>query len=262
MNIVIAEDEPLALEGLSLALKSMEGVTVVGAATSGDEALSLILRHRPDLAILDIAMPRLTGLDVARTVSQSPSPPLFAFLTAYSDFALSAFELDALDYLLKPFSARRLRETIDRARRRLDGRTSGVAETPAPGTPPDDDPYDREFWVPTRLGARRLAVSDVLWIEAARDYVLLHSAGRTDIIRARMTDLEQRLDPRDLIRVHRSYFVRPTAVREIEQTGRNQPALVLHTGARVEIGRSYAEQVRNAFPALNRRSGRTPPPGV
>ena len=108
MRIVIAEDEPIALEALMLALNAIDGVTIVGAARSGDEALALVLQHRPDLAILDIAMPRLTGLDVARTVAQSSSPPLFAFLTAYSDFALSAFELDALDYVLKPLSARRL----------------------------------------------------------------------------------------------------------------------------------------------------------
>lgn len=256
MNIVIAEDEPLALEGLTQALEAIKGVKVVGSASAGDEALELLLLHRPDLAILDIAMPRLTGLDVARIVSQSPSPPLFAFLTAYSDFALSAFELDALDYVLKPFSARRLQETIARARRRLEGPKpleSASARTTRQGSA---DAFDHEFWVPTRLGSRRLATADILWIEAARDYVLLHSADRTDIIRARMSDLEQRLDPRELVRVHRSHFVRPTAVTEIEQAGRKPLALVLNTGARIEVGRSYADRVRLEFPVAPASSTR------
>lgn len=247
MNIVVAEDEPLALEGLTLALEAMDGVKVVGAATAGDEALELLVQHRPDLAILDIAMPRLTGLDVARIISQSPSPPLFAFLTAYSDFALSAFELDALDYVLKPFNARRLQETIARARRRLEGRKSHEPTSAGAGPEDADDGFDHEIWVPTRVGSRRLATADILWIEAARDYVLLHSADRTDIIRARMSDLEQRLDPRQLVRVHRSHFVRPAAVTEIEQGGRKPLALVLNTGARIEVGRSYADRVRLEF---------------
>ena len=256
MKVVIADDEPLALEGLKLALASLEHVDVVGSAISGDEALALILQHKPDLAILDIAMPRLTGLDVARAASQSPRPPLFAFLTAYSDFAVSAFELDALDYLLKPFSTRRLVETVQRAKRRLE---QGPQEANAEGPSAVDDQFDREFWVPTRLGVRRLATADVLWIEAARDYVLLHSADRTDILRARMGDLEQSLDPRELVRVHRSYFVRPAAVVETEQAGRNQFALVLVTGARVEIGRSYAERLKQQFPGLGKRNSRKMP---
>lgn len=257
MKIVIAEDEPLAMAGLRHALEAMPDVDIVGAATSGDEALSLILQHHPDLAILDIAMPRLTGLDVARTVSQTPRPPLFAFLTAYSDFAISAFELDALDYLLKPFTPRRLAETIERARRRLSGGDAPASPAEAAGA--GDDGFEREFWVPTRLGVKRLATADVLWIEAARDYVLLHSTGRTDIIRARMSELERKLDPAELVRVHRSYFVRPSAVTEIEQVGRGQTALVLTTGARVEIGRSYVERTRHAFPILGRRGGRGAP---
>lgn len=253
MRVVIAEDEPLALEGLALALASIEGVEVVGTAASGDQALAVIMQQRPDLAILDIAMPQLTGLDVARIASQSTKPPLFAFLTAYSDFALSAFELDALDYLLKPYSAQRLTETVQRARRRLELGGGTPAAVPPQAA---DDQYDREFWVPTRLGVKRLPVSEVLWIEAARDYVLLHCAGRTDIMRARMTDLEGRLDPHDLLRVHRSYFVCPAAVVETEQTSRNQVALVLSTGARVEVGRSYFDRVKQRFPALIRRASR------
>ncbi len=254
MNIVIAEDEPFALEALTLPLGRFDDISIVGAARSGDEALDLILQHRPDLAILDIAMPRLTGLDVARTVAQSPSPPLFAFLTAYSDFALSAFELDALDYLLKPFNARRLQETIDRARRRLRGPVPDQSPPAASPETAEPDPYERELWIPTARGMKRLGTSEIVWIEAARDYVLLHTATRTDILRARMSDLERRLDPLELTRVHRSYFVRPAAITEVERSRRNQLVLVLESGARVEVGRSYVERLRDHLPLHRRRN--------
>ncbi|MDP2764764.1 MAG: LytTR family DNA-binding domain-containing protein [Brevundimonas sp.] len=242
---MIAEDEPLALEGLQRTLASFPGVEIVGSASDGDQALALIIEKRPDLALLDIAMPRLSGLDVARLTAQSARPPLCAFLTAYADFAVNAFALDALDYVLKPFTVDRLSDTIGRARRRL----AQVADpTPlvvdaAPDKQPNA-PFDSEFWVPTKLGFRRLPVSDILWIEAARDYVLLHSDTRTDIVRARMNDLEERLDPRVMRRVHRSHFVNPSAVAEVQQLARSPLTLVLSTGQRIDVGRSYLNNVR------------------
>lgn len=245
MRIVIAEDEPLALEGLQRSLASFPGLEIVGSATDGDQALALIIEKRPDLALLDIAMPRLSGLDVARLTAQSAKPPLCAFLTAYSDFAVNAFALDALDYVLKPFTPDRLSDTIGRARRRL-----AQANCPAPlvfDAAPDKQPtvqFDSEFWVPTKLGFRRLPAPDVLWIEAARDYVLLHSDTRTDIVRARMNDLEERLDPRVLRRVHRSHFVNPSAVVEVQQLARSPLTLVLSTGQKIDVGRSYLSDVK------------------
>ncbi|MBI1406568.1 MAG: response regulator [Caulobacter sp.] len=259
MRVVIADDEPLALELVERSLAGREGVEIVGRARSGDEAAAAIMTHRPDLAILDIAMPKLTGLDVARLASQTPQPPLFAFLTAYSDFAVKAFELDAIDYVLKPFTIERLGETVQRATRRLAMGAAPVdvlaMTAPDPGAG-EDGGFDRELWVPTRLGARRLATRDIIWIEAARDYVLLHTAMRTEIMRARMADLQERLDPAELLRVHRSYFVRPEAVVELEQIGRSQLALVLDTGARVEVGRTYADQVRLALSVQGLRGRR------
>jgi two-component system LytT family response regulator len=248
MKVVIAEDEPLALEGLQRALASFPGLEIVGSATDGDQALALIIEKRPDLALLDIAMPRLSGLDIARLTAQSASPPLCAFLTAYADFAVNAFALDALDYVLKPFTVERLSDTINRARRRL---AQGKAPPPlVVDAVPDNQTssaFDNQFWVPTKLGFRRLLVKDILWIEAARDYVLLHSDSRTDIVRARMNDLEERLDPRVVRRVHRSHFVNPSAVVEVQQLARSPLTLVLSTGQRIDVGRSYLNNVRRIF---------------
>lgn len=245
MRVVIAEDEPLALEGLQRTLSTFPGIEIVGSATDGDQALALIIEKRPDLALLDIAMPRLSGLDVARLTAQSAKPPLCAFLTAYADFAVNAFALDALDYVLKPFTVDRLSDTIGRARRRLT-QDSGAAPLVVDSAPDGqaDAPFDNEFWVPTKLGFRRLPVTDILWIEAARDYVLLHSDTRTDIVRARMNDLEERLDPRIMRRVHRSHFVNPSAVVEVQQLARSPLTLVLSTGQRIDVGRSYLNNVR------------------
>lgn len=245
MRVVIAEDEPLALEGLQRTLSSFPGLEIVGSATDGDQALALIIEKRPDLALLDIAMPRLSGLDVARLTAQSAKPPLCAFLTAYADFAVNAFALDALDYVLKPFTVDRLSDTIGRARRRLT-QASGPVPLVVDSAPDRqaDAPYDNEFWVPTKLGFRRLPVTDILWIEAARDYVLLHSDTRSDIVRARMNDLEERLDPRIMRRVHRSHFVNPSAVVEVQQLARSPLTLVLSTGQRIDVGRSYLSNVR------------------
>jgi two-component system, LytTR family, response regulator len=249
MRVIIADDEPLALQLVESSLAGLADVEIVGRARSGDEAAALILAHKPDLAILDIAMPKLTGLDVARLAAEMPRPPLFAFLTAYADFAVKAFELDAVDYILKPFTAERLGETLQRAARRR-VMSSEALEAAAPSNPEQTEQsagYDRELWVPTRFGARRLATRDIVWIEAARDYVLLHTGLRTEILRARMADLESRFDPAELLRIHRSYFVRPDAVTEIEQTGRSQLTAVLSSGARIEIGRTYVDQVKAAL---------------
>lgn len=249
MRLVIAEDEPLALEGLQRTLGSFPGIEIVGSATDGDQALALIIEKRPDLALLDIAMPRLSGLDVARLTAQSAKPPLCAFLTAYADFAVNAFALDALDYVLKPFTVDRLSDTIGRARRRLAQEATNATPLVVESVP-DKAPsvtFDNEFWVPTKLGFRRLPVTDILWIEAARDYVLLHSDTRTDIVRARMNDLEERLDPRIMRRVHRSHFVNPSAVVEVQQLARSPLTLVLSTGQRIDVGRSYLNNVRRVI---------------
>ena len=258
MRIVIADDEPLALELLEHSLQQFQELEIVGRAASGDAALALIISEKPDLAILDIAMPKLNGIEVARLAGQSTHPPLHAFLTAYSDFAIKAFEINALDYVLKPFAPERIGETLARARKRLALDRSGAGAGDIKHPPAvNDTGYLAELWVPTRVGLRRLPTSDIVWIEAARDYILLHTELRTEIIRMRMAELEGKLDPAQLLRVHRSYFVRPEAVVELEQIGRSQLQLVLTSGVRIDVGRTYADRVRIALTVEGMRQLRT-----
>lgn len=242
MRVLLVDDEPLALEKLRAGLSTVPGLVIVGAATDGDQALTLIRETSPDLVLLDIQMPGASGLDVARQLGRSEVEVVF--VTAFSDFAAEAFRLDAADYLLKPVAADRLLEAVTRARRRR-----AIRDLAYPPRPPEArraaaaDVYTREFWIRQADGQRRLPVADIQRIEADRDYALLHTPLHTFILRITMSELEQRLDPAELIRVHRSAFVRPSAVHRVE--GHRRTALRLHTGdgAIVDVGASYAARV-------------------
>lgn len=251
MRVLIADDEPLALERLQGCLRGMDDVEVVGAATEGEEALRLAQTLAPDLILLDIQMPRASGIEVARQLAGTGIEIVFA--TAFSDCATAAFDLDAVDYLLKPVGADRLAEAIVRARRRRQARAlrqevEALREL-AVGQleKPEGAPFVQELWVRQRHGHKRVPVADIQRIEADRDYALLHTPLSTFILRVTMQELEQRLDPRELIRVHRSAFVRPAAVVEVESHRRTCMKLRLTDGAIVEVGASYAEAVLEAL---------------
>lgn len=246
MRVLIVDDEPLALEKLRAGLAAVPGLAVVGAATDGDEALRLVRETAPDLMLLDIQMPGASGLEVARQLARTDIDVVF--VTAFSDFAAEAFELDAADYLLKPVAADRLLEAVTRARRRRAIRDlAGPPLARAAARPTDPGAYAREFWIRQADGQVRVPVADIQRIEADRDYALLHTPLRTFILRITMAALEQKLDPAELIRVHRSAFVRPAAVRRVE--GHRKTALRLHTGdgAIVDVGASYAGRVLDAL---------------
>lgn len=249
LRVLIVDDEPLALDRLRLALNAMDDVTVVGEAVDGHKALELARSTPADLILLDIQMPGQSGLDVARTLTSEQRPEV-VFVTAFADFAADAFELEAVDYLLKPVREDRLAEAVRRARRRLASRQAG--ETPAPlsadaAPEADSTGYEQEFWIKRREGYQRVPVDHIRRIEAARDYALLHTATNTHILRITMSDLERRLDPAQLLRVHRSAFVRTDTVERIERTG--QGVMQMHTvdGVVIDVGPSYAKRVAAAL---------------
>lgn len=246
MHVLVADDEPLALELLRNGLKDVEGVDLVGVARDGRQALDMARALAPDLILLDIQMPGASGIEVARGLAGTGIEVVF--VTAFSDCATSAFDLDAVDYLLKPVAADRLAEAIVRARRRRQAhalreeleslRTELAGERSA-----QTMPFITELWVRRRTGHKRVPVADIQRIEADRDYALLHTPLSTYILRVTMQELEQKLDPRELMRVHRSAFVRPDAVVEVESHRRTSMKLHLGDGAIVEVGASYAESV-------------------
>jgi DNA-binding LytR/AlgR family response regulator len=243
MRVLLVDDEPAALERLSALFGQIAGVQVIGSARNGSEAVEKIEALRPNLVMLDIQMPERSGLAVAGGLPAEARPEII-FVTAFEMYAADAFEVEAADYLLKPVRFDRLRQAVERAKRRRDLRdaaaraTSGAAETETRTSEETEG-----FWVQVRDGFVRVPVSQVEWIEAAKDYVLLHTPVRSHIHRITMSALEEVLDPHRLMRVHRSAFVSPARVQKVERLGKGLIALVLKDGVTVPVGPTYAKLV-------------------
>ncbi len=241
-RIVIADDDPIIVSLVTLRL-GMARYEVL-SASNGPAALALIRKSEPLAVILDIQMPGRSGLRIASEI-QGESRPEIIFITAHEQYAADAFDVDAADYLLKPVRFDRLRQAVNRARRRRDineqalqaGRLASEVEalrvSASSGT-------EAGFWVPERQGQRRVPIDTIAWIEAARDYVLLHTDTRSHMLRTTMAALEEKLAGTALVRVHRSAFVRPDKVAEVRRANRSV-TLVLTDGANVQVGPSYVD---------------------
>ncbi|MGZ8979075.1 MAG: LytR/AlgR family response regulator transcription factor, partial [Allosphingosinicella sp.] len=196
LRTLLVDDEPLALERLQVFFRDIAGAEVIGTARDGREAAEAIERLKPDLALLDIQMPEQNGLRVAATLPPEDRPEII-FVTAFEQYAPDAFEVEAADYLLKPVRFDRLWQAVERAKRRKHQRTlAGRAEAFA--APPREHAREDGLWVPTRAGAVFVPVEAIDWIEAQRDYVMLHTATRSHILRISMRALEEKLDPGQL----------------------------------------------------------------
>jgi DNA-binding LytR/AlgR family response regulator len=240
LRTLLVDDEPLALERLQVFFRDIAGAEVIGTARDGREAAEAIERLKPDLALLDIQMPEQNGLRVAATLPPEDRPEII-FVTAFEQYAPDAFEVEAADYLLKPVRFDRLWQAVERAKRRKHQRTLAGRAEAAAARP--EQPHEDGLWVPTRAGAVFVPVESIEWIEAQRDYVMLHTATRSHILRISMRALEDKLDPAQLMRVHRSAFARPANVVEVQRLGRTINALVLRDGAIVQVGPNYSKAV-------------------
>lgn len=261
MKVLLVDDEPLALSRLQMAFDEIPDCVVAGTAADGEKALRAVQELAPELVVLDMRMPSLSGLEVARALT-GPHRPEVVFVTAFDQYATEAFDVEAADYLLKPVRFDRLKIAVDRARRRMASRRSGsviaehasVVEGLADRVPPEAGPgdsrsFETEMWIPGANGMTRLAVASIMWIEAARDYALIHTGVRSFILRETMAALEDRLDPGVVMRVHRSAFVSPPAVRSFNRVGKGLIALTLTNGHVVPVGPSYTKTVLAALGA-------------
>lgn len=247
MRVLIVDDEPLALRRLKTYFADIGGVQIVGECSNGDAAIEAVAALQPDLVILDIQMPEKNGLRAAAEMAGDPRPEI-VFVTAHEHYAPDAFEVEAADYLLKPVRLDRLRLAVDRARRRrtlqekvlrvhaLEAENAALRGVDAL----DSGGYQNVFWVQVRDGVARLPITDIDWIEAAKDYVLFHTAMRSYLHRVTMSALEEKLDPNQLMRVHRSAFLRPEVISELRRANRSTVA-VLRDGASVQIGPNYID---------------------
>lgn len=225
---LIAEDEPLARSRLERLLRARDDIEVVGAAVDGDQALAMIASLAPDLLFLDIQMPGMGGFDVLAEIG-GRGCPFVIFTTAYDQYALRAFEVHALDYVLKPFDETRLAAALDRALPLIRG-----AE------------WTQRFAVRSTGRIFFLRSEEIDWIAAAGNYVYLHSGGASYLIRATLKTIERKLDPERFVRIHRSTIVNIDSLRELIPASHGDCELLLRDGSRIAGSRTFSERLRAA----------------
>ena len=249
IRTLVVDDEPIARDWLRTLLAEDPDVKLVGECANGAEAVAAALRERPDLIFLDVQMPEMNGFQVLEELGTERAP-VIVFVTAYDEYAVRAFDVDAVDYLLKPFDRGRFRDALARAKRQLLG-----------------DPKGELAWKllsmlkaaePGRSSATRLLikadgriqvlrVADIDWIEAEGHYVSVHAGKTTRLVRETMNELEARLPPKTFVRVHRGAIVNVDRVREIEPLFHGEAVLVLADGKRVTVSRSFRPKLEQAL---------------
>lgn len=236
LRTLIVDDEPLAVERIQVICAEIGAINVVGTASDGAGALRLSEKLNPDLMLLDMTMPEVDGLGVARKLGETENPPAVIFVTAHDHFAVEAFDLEAIDYVLKPVSADRLDRAIERAIARRGARKEKSSE------------WLEELWVPHRSELLRIAVSEVHRIDAERDYVRLHvgegEQSRSYLLLQTIAGLEARLDPEEFIRIHRSTILRRDNIRGLRHDGLGVWSAELQNGDALRIGRTYLSKVK------------------
>ncbi|MFC0206203.1 LytR/AlgR family response regulator transcription factor [Novosphingobium soli] len=241
LRTLIVDDEPLAVERLQVICARIDGVSVIGTASDGQAALRLIDALGPDLVLLDLTMPETDGLTVARRLGERDDAPAVIFVTAHDEFAVEAFDLEAVDYVLKPVAPDRLQRAVARVISRRGERA------PAPAAPASR--WLDEFWVPHRSELVRIAAAEVQRIDAERDYVRLHVAGQSYLLLQTITGLEERLDPERFIRIHRSCILQRSHVSGLRHEGLGVWSAETTDGQVLRIGRTY-------LPAVKKMAGR------
>jgi two-component system, LytTR family, response regulator len=258
IKTVIVDDEALARDAVRLRLQSEPDIEVVGEAADGADAVELVKALQPDLLFLDVQMPVMDGFEVVEKVS-SEHLPIVVFVTAHDRYALKAFETHALDYLLKPFTASRFRDAIDRAR--LEVARAGDHETHQRliellderrrGRGHDgqgSDGYLARLAVKHNERIVLVKVDDIDWIESSANYAHLHSRGASYVVRMTMADLERRLDPDRFARIHRSTIVQMDRILEIVPAWHGDFDVTLQDGTVLRLTRNYRERVLQRSP--------------
>ena len=236
LRVLIVDDEPLAVRRLEMGLAGIAGAEAVGSASNAEAAAQAVAALAPDVILLDIRMPGLDGLRFVETLDSARMPAII-FVTAYSRFAVDAFKVAAVDYLLKPVEFPRLAEALDRARTAIEARSRRPQ-------PPTAAAFSDELWIQSRGARHRLAVEHIDWIQAERDYVRVHAAGRTHLIRRSIQTLERELDPEAFVRVHRSALIRLDQVASLARSDTGALCVVLRSGATVAVARRHAATLR------------------
>ena len=232
LRTLIVDDEPLAVERMQVICAKMDDLNVVGTASDGAQALRLIEALGPDLILLDMTMPEVDGLSVAKALAKNAERPAVVFVTAHDNYAVEAFDLDAVDYVLKPVKPERLERAIQRALERRGATGSATSN------------WLEELWIPHRSELIRIETEEVSRIDAERDYVRLHVEDRSYLLLQTIAGLEKRLDPAKFIRIHRSTILRKDRIKGLRHDGLGVWSAEMEDGDALRIGRTYLPKVK------------------
>ncbi len=265
IKTLIVDDEPLARKGLSLRLAEFPDIEVLAECKNGLDAVTAIPKLCPDLVFLDIQMPGLNGFQVINKLQELNQPmPLIIFVTAFDSYAIKAFDVHALDYVLKPVDASRLAEAIDKVKSILAQQQQGsnqqklarlvadftgddcedILRKLANGESIQASSYPEILAIKDGTEVTRVAVSDIQWVDAAGDYMCVHTADMTHIMRRTMKELEQDLDPKLFVRVHRSAIVNIKYVQKMVSHISGEYHLILTNGTELKVSRSHRDRVK------------------
>lgn len=266
ISTLIVDDEPLARKGLSLRLAEFDNIKLVGECKNGIEAVTLIPQLRPDLVFLDIQMPGLNGFQVIHKLQElNQTIPIIVFVTAFDSYAIKAFDIHALDYILKPLDNQRLASAIAKvehyiALKNEEGQSQKLVRLVADFTGEDCEDILRKLAsgenisnhsFPDILAIKdgseitRVNISEIQWIDAAGDYMCVHTTDQTHIMRKTMKELDQQLDPRKFVRVHRSAIVNINYVQKLISHISGEYHLILNNGSELKVSRSHRDKVKD-----------------
>lgn len=265
IKTLIVDDEPLARKGLNLRLAEFDNIELVGECKNGLDAVTMIPQLRPDLVFLDIQMPGLNGFQVISRLKELNQPiPLIVFVTAFDSYAIKAFEIHALDYILKPLDSQRLATSIEKVLKyivlkneeehrqklvRLVADFTGddcedILRKLASGEAIANQTFPDVLAIKDGSEVTRVNISDIQWIDAAGDYMCVHTIGQTHIMRKTMKELDQELDPRKFVRVHRSAIVNIQYVQKLISHISGEYHLILANGSELKVSRSHRDKVK------------------
>jgi len=264
LRVIVVDDEELARKGLEMRLNDISGIELLASCVNAKEAVSAIIEHEPDLVFLDIQMPGKTGIEMIRDI-QVDILPMIVFVTAYDSFAVDAFKMHAIDYLLKPIESERLQEAINKAVEQktlmsvadekqklvklvvsLTGKSESAIGELLDNQDETGEHFDR-LAIKDGSSITFVPIKDIDWIDAAGDYMCVHVSGETHIMRTTMKYLESKLDPSIFQRVHRSTIVNLQRVEKVSSHINGEFHLTLSCGSSLKMSRSYKEKVKHFF---------------
>lgn len=268
LRVMIVDDEPLARQGLKLRLQAHDDVEIVAECSNGLDAVTTIPQEQPDLLFLDIQMPELNGFQVINKLRELKQPmPLIVFVTAYDSYAIKAFDIHALDYVLKPIDDVRLEAALTKVRSTLSAQQNvdntnklvtlvadltgddceEILRKLASGEPVETSPYPDVMSIKDGSEVTRVPVGDIQWVDAAGDYMCVHAKDGMHIMRKTMKELEQSLNPKTFIRVHRSALVNINFVKKLVSHVSGEYHLILHNDTELKVSRSHRDRVKLAM---------------